>query len=164
MFPPHPSFRNSVEVCWINFFTTPVLDHGFGFVLIDMFCRNHQFHADFCNVFRLLDRLLTLCVLTWMVWVPSTNSLTVFCNGWMNWRKLFNFFTTPVLVTCHGFPSLVQKWVKSNRILLEVVTIWQNSFRNGVHDDFCTVFGLRDQLLTWLDLTWIVYGVPCSFR
>ena len=31
-------------------------------------------------------------------------------------------------------------------------------------DEFCTVFGLRDQLLTWLDLTWIVNGARCSIR
>ena len=29
------------------FLQPPFLDHGFGFVLIDMICRNHQFHAAF---------------------------------------------------------------------------------------------------------------------
>ena len=27
------------------------------------------------------------------------------------------------------------------------------------HDDFCNVFGLRDQLLTWYELTWMVWHV-----
>ena len=57
---------------------------------------------DFCNVFGLRDQLPT-----WHEWCGSN------CV-WMNWLKLFDFFTTPVWSTCHGFPHLFKN--ELNRI------------------------------------------------
>ena len=91
-FSPHPSFLQFCGSLLNRFFYYPrfwlVV---FSFVLINMVCRNHQFHADFCDVFRLLDQLLTCDELTWMVRVqPLTNLLTVFffcMSGWADWSN-----------------------------------------------------------------------------
>ena len=103
-------FSHSTEVCWNQFFTSPILVTCLGLVqkwvltvLDGCFCThqhahwNHQFHADFCTVLRLRDQLLT-----WHEWCGSN------CV-WMNWVKLFNFFTTPVLVHLSRFPLTCSK-------------------------------------------------------
>ena len=128
-------------------------------------CWNHSHHGEFCNVFGLRDQLLTwhelwtsnhqqtrkLCLYRLEViqffytprfghmsrfanfpvffrkWVKS-NWIVGSCNVW----KLFNFFTPPILDG--GFWFCIHRHVW-----------WNHSF----HDDFCNVFGLRDQLLTW---------------
>ena len=44
---------------------------------------------------------------------------------------------------------------------LKIRFVWWRLMMFDDVDDFRNVFGLRDQLLTWYESTWIVNGVPC---